>query len=289
VRDAVRDRRALPALAVNLARVANAAARSDLHALALVALALWHWLPLGLERTPMEGDRAYVTYFGQAVLRGESIYAVDFMGYPPIGPLLSAAAMALGRLVDLPTYLAPRYAALGVALLCVVCVHSVTRRATASAWAGVAAGVMMVGFERWAWSSFATLEPKHLLVLVSLAASLALQAGRAGLAGAAGALAVGCYHPSAVVVVPALAAAPGSQPPAIPGWGDARGRCLYWVSAGSSGACGRSAPRSTSTCCCPSSPSTAAGCCAGPSSGPHACRSRSGRSPAGCCCSRSHG
>jgi hypothetical protein len=182
------------------------AARPELHALALVALALAAWLPFGITRTPMEGDRGYFTYYGQVVLRGDSIYAIDFLGYPPIGPLLSAAAMAAGRPFGVPTYLAPRYAALGVALLCVVGVQLVTRRATRSAWAGLAAGVAMLGFERWAWSAFATLEPKHLVMLFSLAASLALQARRPFAAGLAGALAVGCYHPAGVVVVPALAA-----------------------------------------------------------------------------------
>jgi hypothetical protein len=191
---------------MNAGRAARHAARSDVHALALIALALAVWLPLGIERTPMQGDRAFFTYMGQTVLRGESIYAVDFMGYPPIGPLLSAAAMSVGRAVGIPTYLTPRYAAVGVALLCVIGVQLLTRRATQSAWAGLASGIVMIGFERWGWSSLATLEPKMLVVFFSTAACLALQASRPFTAGVAGALAVGCYQPTGVIVPAALAA-----------------------------------------------------------------------------------
>ena len=60
-------------------------------------------LQYGLYEFPILEDRAYFVYLGQAVLRGESIYADDFaqlaggeerwVGYPPLAPLLSAASV----------------------------------------------------------------------------------------------------------------------------------------------------------------------------------------------------
>ena len=171
-----------------------------LHVFALVAFALASWQRLAIAHAPIEGDRAYFTYFAQAVLRGEPIYAVDFLGYPPVGPLASAGAMALGRLAGVATPLAPRYAALALALACVVLVYAVARRATGSAVAGLVAGLALAGMERWVWSACATLEPKHLVLGLALAAGAALQARRPFLAGAAAALAAGCWQPAGLVV-----------------------------------------------------------------------------------------
>ena len=65
----------------------------------------------GLSKAPIIWDHAYFPYLGQAILRGEPISANSFLGYPPLGPLLSAASMEIGRWFGVPTYLAPRYLA----------------------------------------------------------------------------------------------------------------------------------------------------------------------------------
>ena len=103
-----------------------------LHALALAAFTLAIWLPRGVRDAPIRGDPAYFTYLGQAILRGDPIYTTTFMGYPPLGPLASSGAMALGRVIGLPTYLAPRYAAVALLAVCVLGTATKWRRASKS-------------------------------------------------------------------------------------------------------------------------------------------------------------
>ncbi len=153
------------AAAERIARLRTGVGSPATHAVVLAAFALAAWLPYGFRAVPITGDRAYFTYLGQAVLRGEPIYATTFMGYPPLGMLLSGAAMWVGRCFELPSYLAPRYAAVAVGALCSVLVYALTRRATGSAWAGLLAGVALASFDRWGLSVLSTLEPKHLVVL----------------------------------------------------------------------------------------------------------------------------
>ncbi len=45
---------------------------------------------------PLMRDRAYFVYCGQLVLRGASIYSHTWLGYPPLGLLLSGASMWVG-------------------------------------------------------------------------------------------------------------------------------------------------------------------------------------------------
>ena len=47
----------------------------------------------GIFDEPILADRAYFVYLGQALLRGEPIYAQTFFYYPPLGPLISAMSM----------------------------------------------------------------------------------------------------------------------------------------------------------------------------------------------------
>ena len=88
-----------------------------IHAAGMMAIALLLILQRGFSEFPIFGDRAYFTYVGQAVLRGEPYYQTTFMGYPPFAAMLSATAMWLGQWFDVPTYLAPRYLSVGVAAL----------------------------------------------------------------------------------------------------------------------------------------------------------------------------
>ena len=58
------------------------------------------------------------------------------MGYPPVVPLLTGGVMGVGEWFGVPSYLAPRYLGMGVFIANVVAIYFVTRRATASPWAG---------------------------------------------------------------------------------------------------------------------------------------------------------
>ena len=85
------------------------------HAAALALVTLWVLLSHGPHEAPLLGDRAYFTYLGQCVLRGQAIYAISFMGYPPVVPLLTGGVMGVGEWFGVPSYLAPRYLGMAVA------------------------------------------------------------------------------------------------------------------------------------------------------------------------------
>lgn len=142
-----------------------------LHAALLVIVTLTLWLSLGFRDAPISSDQAYLTYMGQAVLRGEPIYANTFVTYTPLGALASAASMQVGTWAGIPTYLAPRYLAVALGVLSVLLVNVVTRRATGSPWAGLMAGLVLAGFQRLAASYLSTLQPKHLVIFLLLLAA----------------------------------------------------------------------------------------------------------------------
>jgi hypothetical protein len=161
-------------------------------------------LGYGIQSYPLFGDRAYFVCLGQFVLRGDSIYANSFFGYPPIGPLVAAAAMALGSAFEIPTHLGPRYAALALAALDAGLLFQIARRATDRAGAGLVAALSLVGFSWFGALSVSSLEPKILIVALTLASAACLQARRDGQAGLWSALAALCWQPAAIVALAAL-------------------------------------------------------------------------------------
>lgn len=168
--------------------------QAGLGVVATLALAAY-----GIREQPIFGDHAYLVYLGQAVLRGDPIYSQTFFGYPPTGPLLSAAAMAVGAVFGVPSYLAVRYPGVGVAIVSALLLQAIARRASGKAWVGLLAGVALVGFGPFATLTVASLEPKALVVLFALAAGWALQRRRWLLAGFAAALSASCWPPALVV------------------------------------------------------------------------------------------
>ncbi len=171
--------------------------------LALVAIATI-LTRFGFTQAPILGDRGYVTYVGQAMLRGEPYYQTTFMGYPPLGAMLSAAAMWVGQWFDIPTYLAPRYLSVLAAALTVALLGLVARRALRNPWAGVFAGILLAGSSTFGEYTVGTLEPKALVNLFTLFAALALQHRRWTLAGLAAGLAAMCFQPAVFVVAAAF-------------------------------------------------------------------------------------
>ncbi len=156
------------------------------------------WILGGLD-SPILGDRAYFTYLSQEILRGERIYANSFMGYPPLGLMIQAFAMWIGLWFELPTYLAPRFAAPFVGAASAMLLCDVTRRATRNAWAGLVAGVVLVSFQRLSESALTVLEPKLLVIFFTLLSSAALQRKRWVAVGAASAAAASCWQPAVLV------------------------------------------------------------------------------------------
>jgi hypothetical protein len=174
------------------------------HAVALGLVAAATFLGWGVLDHPIVGDRAYFVYLGQAVLRGEPIYADTFMGYPPLGPLLAAAAMALGRIVDCPTYLSPRALGVLVTAASALLLHRVASRATLQAWPGLCAALVLLGFGHLGRLTVSNLEPKVLLVAFELAVVFFLQRRRHAPAGVAAGLAATCWQPGVWIAAAAL-------------------------------------------------------------------------------------
>ena len=100
----------------------------------------------GILEEPILVDRAYFVYLGQALLRGDPIYTQTFVYYPPLGPLLSAASMWVGQLLDVPTHLAPRFTSVWIGAASAGLMFELCRGATRSPWSGWAGALALVGF-----------------------------------------------------------------------------------------------------------------------------------------------
>ena len=174
------------------------------HAAALALVTLWVLSSVGPHEAPLLGDQAYFTYLGQCVLRGQAIYEISFMGYPPVVPLLTGGAMWVGGWFGVTSYLAPRYLVMAVAIANVVAIYVVTRRATASPWAGLLAGTTLAGFSGFAQLSVSNLEPKLVVMFFGLAASVAIQKKRWLATGLASGLAGMCWQPALLVTLCSL-------------------------------------------------------------------------------------
>ena len=121
---------------------------------------------------PIIDDRAYLTYMGQAVFRGDQLYGSTTFGYPPYSALITAFVMWIGALFDVPTWLSPRYASLVLGLGNAFLVYAIARRAFGCAMTALFAGFMVIGF-RFANTLDATsLETKTLVITCLLCAML---------------------------------------------------------------------------------------------------------------------
>ena len=100
------------------------------HAALVFAVSLMALLQYDLLEYPILEDRAYLLYLGQTVLRGDSIYAVSYINYPPTGPLVAALSMRVGGWFGLPTYLAPRFAGVRSTVAMFLCSITVMRATT---------------------------------------------------------------------------------------------------------------------------------------------------------------
>lgn len=170
-----------------------------LHVLLLAIGTAILWLREGIERSPILWDHAYFTVLSQGILHGRPIYSTSFMGYPPLALMVSSAAMVVGNWLNVPTYLAPRYLAVVIGISAVVAIYAITRRATGSAMAGIAAAVILGSFRILSSSALATLEPKLLVLTLGLFAGLAIQRHSWWCAGTLSSLAASCWQPAGII------------------------------------------------------------------------------------------
>lgn len=153
----------------------------------------------GIFEEPILVDRAYFAYLGQALLRGEPIYTQTFFYYPPLGPLVSAASMAIGRLFDVPTYLAARFTSVLIGTASAALMYELCRGATRSRWSALIGAFALTGFGVLTSFVLATLEPKLLVLFFTLVAAVAVQRRRWGIAGLASGAALISWQPGGLV------------------------------------------------------------------------------------------
>ncbi len=134
---------------------------------------------------PILSDRAYLLYMATAMHRGDPIYRTTTFGYPPLGPMISAATMTVGEWCGLSAIFAPRVLALAVVAASAGLVYVVVLHATSSVAAGVVAGLVFSGFDLLTGLAASNLEPKIVAQLFTLGAVRALQRGRWAGAGVA--------------------------------------------------------------------------------------------------------
>ncbi|MEE8508849.1 MAG: hypothetical protein V3T07_07280, partial [Myxococcota bacterium] len=108
------------------------------------------------------------------------------------------------------------YLAAPLAAVSAVLLHLLVRRTTGSAWSGMLAGIVLIGFEFFLYTTVSTLTPKVLVMTLTLAACLAVQARRWGAVGLASGLAATCWQPAALIPI-ALFAVVAREARARPG------------------------------------------------------------------------
>lgn len=154
---------------------------------------------------PLDSDRAYLLYMAQGIQRGEPIYQTTTFGYPPLGSMISAAAIEIGSWLHIETYLAPRI--LGVPLLALtgVLLYFITYRFTHNRWIAVWAGVFNFSFPSMNMVNGSNLEPKLLVQIFLLLMILAIQRQKWFWVGLFLTSAILCWHASAYIVLVPLA------------------------------------------------------------------------------------
>jgi hypothetical protein len=166
-------------------RLGRRAAPPRATALGVVLVALLIASAYRPDAQPILSDRAYLLYMATAVHRGDPIYRTTTFGYPPLGPMISAATMTVGAWGGVSAIFAPRVLALAVVAASAGLVYAVVRHATRSVAAGVVAGLVFSGFDLLTGLAASNLEPKILAQFFSLGAVRALQRGRWAGAGVA--------------------------------------------------------------------------------------------------------
>lgn len=154
---------------------------------------IWGYHPF--ER-PVRGNGVYFMYMGQSICRGDTIYRMMACGYPPLVPLVNAACMTAGHWVSVPSYISPKPFAVVILLGSFLLMFLVTRIYTGRIWVGVLAALMLMDFPDFLKRGTLSLEPKILVLFLTLAAVCFLQKEKWLLCGVMLGLAATCYQPS---------------------------------------------------------------------------------------------
>lgn len=158
----------------------------------------------GVHRQPIYTDSGWFLYASQAAHRGEPLYSSVYYGYTPYGPLVGALSIHVGRLLAVPSYLAPRYLNLLAHALCPCALYLVSTRAMPrSSSRAFLAGATLAGFGLQTALSVSRLNPKTWVILCSLLCALFVLRGNWTLAGLCASVASLFWQPAVVCVAAA--------------------------------------------------------------------------------------
>lgn len=166
------------------------------HALLISGTAFLVLFQYGPGQQPLLHDPIRALYMGQVVYRGDSLYGTTICIYPPLGPLISAGTMLIGQWLDLPSYLAPRYAALPMAALSAGLLTLIVRRMTARAWVGTLAGLILAGFSYLGVSATLSLGLQLLVLFFTLLMIFSIQRRWWAGMGCFTGMAISCWQPA---------------------------------------------------------------------------------------------
>ena len=152
---------------------------------------------------PLIGDRNYLMYISQAMMRNEPIYRTTDIGYPPLAALIDAVAAAPGRWLGLPGYLAVRLVSIPAFVLLGVLLYQVTTDVTGQRRVGLWAGLLYFSIKPMLVIGSVHLEPKLLVQFCALVLVFALHRRRWLLAGiAVGAATTSWFQGAAMGLAP---------------------------------------------------------------------------------------
>ncbi|MCK5603114.1 hypothetical protein KAR91_14620, partial [Candidatus Pacearchaeota archaeon] len=171
------------------------------HMVCLFTISIVVFLQYGINQQPILGDRAYFIYMGQVVYRGNSLYGQTTFGYTPYGPLLSALTMHIGKLFNLPSYLAPRYLSIIIIAINSCLLYLIVRNASGNTLLGMISGLILSGFGLMGEFGVSNLEPKIMVVFFMLISMLALQRRNWTATGCACAIASMFWQPAIIITM----------------------------------------------------------------------------------------
>ena len=169
------------------------------HLIFLFLLSIVVSMMYGIGNQPFLLDRSYHVYMGQVIHRGNILYGSATYGYTPYGPMVMAAVMFAGDIVHVPTFIAPRYAAVLLNSLNCCLVYLFVLRATDRKITAFIGGLISGSFGFISMLAVTDLEPKLMVSSLMIVAMLLLQWRRWLLVGLACSAATMFWQPAVLI------------------------------------------------------------------------------------------
>lgn len=156
---------------------------------------------------PLFQDPGIFALLSQLVAQGFVPHQAAFNEQASLAFLVGGAAIWLGNLVGLVPLIALRLASMGVVGGVAVTTYAVGKNFTGSAWVGLIAGVILLGFQGYIVRAAVALEPKSLMLMFGMASLYYLQERKWFWAGALACAAALTWQVAGIYLLIALALA----------------------------------------------------------------------------------